>query len=370
MNRILDYLKKRAKVEAAYVHSLDKLNKSFALPKPKKSSKKDAEPAASEMRPMLRLWELFMERMEESVNVQRTFADQLERNLSENLRDFKKNFEGERHDWFVEYKKRYEDLKKSYGSFEMAVSNRETIMKKVDQAKQKYADVDSSKKYTKLEVERARDEYNSRLHKFNEIVEELEAIVEAVSEKEEVFFSTYVPSAFDLLEALETRRIEFTAGKIVDIVQSQKYHEDQKSLVMETATSLIREIKASDEISYIVERNKSNPPTEKPCIKNHAAVLGASRHLVRNPSKPGSNVRKSPGRSTSRKIGLPLTDDDIFKCPPEKLRRRAEKRIMEIEEEIAQIEKQRKGIESLFNTYSVNPKFGDLQTRLDAEKEM
>lgn len=65
-----------------------------------------------------------------------------------------------------------------------------------------------------------------------------------------------------------------------------------------------------------------------------------------------------------------MTDDDIFHAPPNKLQKRANRRLSELNSAIEEIKKQLDGLEKLYATYSAQPKFSDMKNKIEVENQI
>ncbi|KAI3634399.1 hypothetical protein MIR68_008003 [Amoeboaphelidium protococcarum] len=372
MNKLQDFMKKRAVIESEYAKAISKLvetsKDSLVIPTSipmtsaptttgdnskkvkKQESKINAVYAASNdttIPTLLKSWATIMEQTEQTSKVHQAAANYIENDLINALKNQVKNFDNDRKSKLNEVKNLRAEFGKVMDSLGKTKKNYETACKVADDARIAMEKASRSMTVTKAQEDRLRDEASSKAKKAEEADEEFQKVLAITNSKQSQFYEKDLPKVLDGMQSIDEAGIDFLKdmeSKYVSYLVGTQLPDLTKSY--NKMTESVNAVDKSADSEIFINKNKSNAPL---------------------PEKiPYENIwEKLNGQKKKN-------EDDMLleSMSPEKAYKKAQAKVKELQKELDQAESKRSGIEVLAEAYLTTPQLADSKTLMDINNQL
>ncbi|KAI9199592.1 uncharacterized protein BJ171DRAFT_518017 [Polychytrium aggregatum] len=365
MDRIYEFMKKRAELEMDYAKGLQKLAKSYRDDPSKKMTGIQKMVQASSV---MQSWNLLLNEVESLGNCHQSVADQIETDIRRPMKQQSKDIERFTKESFDEIRKMYSELKKQVELMEKQREKYEKSVKDMDSVRASYEkaqkDVLTTKNQDKLvkEVERLRVEAERKAVSARDALEAYKKCIAETNQKKNSHFTVDVPKTLDAMQQYdEQQRIAFTRTmfqKLSGLVRGSLPSIQGGLDLMEKTFATIDPKYDSDLVIKMLKTTQT-PPDD--------FVFEGKVDVGTCLQPKNDDALKSPTKSGDK---LEETEDEIVALPTKKGKKKAIDRLKSLEKEIADYDRKRTGVESLMGACRVLVDDHQVQSQKDLEAQL
>ncbi|XP_074976749.1 formin-binding protein 1 isoform X22 [Caretta caretta] len=292
--------------------------------------------------------------------------------ITAELTRFVQELKQERKSHFHDGRKAQQNIETFWKQLEASKRRFERDCKEADRAQQYFEKMDADINVTKADVEKARQQAQTRHQMAEDSKGEYSSILQKFNHEQREHYHTHIPNIFQKIQEMEERRI-------VRIGECMKtYAEVDRQVIPIIGKCLDGITKAAESIDHkndsqlVIEAFKSGfePPGDidfedftQPMKRTVSeSSLSNSRWDGKSEPKPGS---KSKGKLwpfiKKNKLSLKLGGgpEDFSNLPPEQRRKKLQQKVDELNKDIQKEMDQRDALTKMKDVYIKNPQMGD-----------
>ncbi|XP_057575826.1 formin-binding protein 1 isoform X10 [Hippopotamus amphibius kiboko] len=392
LEKYIKFVKERTEIELSYAKQLRNLSKKY---QPKKNSKEEEEYRYTACKAFLST----LNEMNDYAGQHEVISENMTSQITMELARYVQELKQERKSHFHDGRKAQQHIETCWKQLESTKRRFERDCKEADRAQQYFEKMDADINVTKADVEKARQQAQTRHQMAEDSKGEYSSILQKFNHEQHEYYHTHIPNIFQKIQEMEERRI-------VRIGESVKtYAELDRQVIPIIGKCLDGIVKAAESIDpkndsqLVIEAYKSGfePPGDiefedytqpmKRTVSDNS--LSNSRGEGKSELKFGGKSKgklwpfikknKSPKQQKeplshrfnefmtskpkihcfrSLKRGG-ATPEDFSNLPPEQRRKKLQQRVDELNKEIQKEMDQRDAITKMKDVYLKNPQMGD-----------
>nr|XP_048678997.1 formin-binding protein 1 isoform X17 [Caretta caretta] len=392
LEKYIKFVKERTEIEISYAKQLRNLSKKY---QPKKNSKEEEEYKYTSCKAFLAT----LNEMNDYAGQHEVVSENMTSQITAELTRFVQELKQERKSHFHDGRKAQQNIETFWKQLEASKRRFERDCKEADRAQQYFEKMDADINVTKADVEKARQQAQTRHQMAEDSKGEYSSILQKFNHEQREHYHTHIPNIFQKIQEMEERRI-------VRIGECMKtYAEVDRQVIPIIGKCLDGITKAAESIDHkndsqlVIEAFKSGfePPGDidfedftQPMKRTVSeSSLSNSRWDGKSEPKPGSKSKgklwpfikknKSPKqqkeplshrfnefmtskpkihcfRSLKRGGGGP---EDFSNLPPEQRRKKLQQKVDELNKDIQKEMDQRDALTKMKDVYIKNPQMGD-----------
>ncbi|XP_057575825.1 formin-binding protein 1 isoform X9 [Hippopotamus amphibius kiboko] len=397
LEKYIKFVKERTEIELSYAKQLRNLSKKY---QPKKNSKEEEEYRYTACKAFLST----LNEMNDYAGQHEVISENMTSQITMELARYVQELKQERKSHFHDGRKAQQHIETCWKQLESTKRRFERDCKEADRAQQYFEKMDADINVTKADVEKARQQAQTRHQMAEDSKGEYSSILQKFNHEQHEYYHTHIPNIFQKIQEMEERRI-------VRIGESVKtYAELDRQVIPIIGKCLDGIVKAAESIDpkndsqLVIEAYKSGfePPGDIefedytqpmkrtvsdnslsnsrgegkselkfggkskgklwPFIKKNKSPKQQKEPLSHRfnefmTSKPKIHCFRSLKRGLSLKLGA--TPEDFSNLPPEQRRKKLQQRVDELNKEIQKEMDQRDAITKMKDVYLKNPQMGD-----------
>nr|XP_048678995.1 formin-binding protein 1 isoform X15 [Caretta caretta] len=397
LEKYIKFVKERTEIEISYAKQLRNLSKKY---QPKKNSKEEEEYKYTSCKAFLAT----LNEMNDYAGQHEVVSENMTSQITAELTRFVQELKQERKSHFHDGRKAQQNIETFWKQLEASKRRFERDCKEADRAQQYFEKMDADINVTKADVEKARQQAQTRHQMAEDSKGEYSSILQKFNHEQREHYHTHIPNIFQKIQEMEERRI-------VRIGECMKtYAEVDRQVIPIIGKCLDGITKAAESIDHkndsqlVIEAFKSGfePPGDidfedftQPMKRTVSeSSLSNSRWDGKSEPKPGSKSKgklwpfikknKSPKqqkeplshrfnefmtskpkihcfRSLKRGLSLKLGGgpEDFSNLPPEQRRKKLQQKVDELNKDIQKEMDQRDALTKMKDVYIKNPQMGD-----------
>nr|XP_048678991.1 formin-binding protein 1 isoform X14 [Caretta caretta] len=409
LEKYIKFVKERTEIEISYAKQLRNLSKKY---QPKKNSKEEEEYKYTSCKAFLAT----LNEMNDYAGQHEVVSENMTSQITAELTRFVQELKQERKSHFHDGRKAQQNIETFWKQLEASKRRFERDCKEADRAQQYFEKMDADINVTKADVEKARQQAQTRHQMAEDSKGEYSSILQKFNHEQREHYHTHIPNIFQKIQEMEERRI-------VRIGECMKtYAEVDRQVIPIIGKCLDGITKAAESIDHkndsqlVIEAFKSGfePPGDidfedftQPMKRTVSeSSLSNSRWDGKSEPKPGSKSKgklwpfikknKSPKqqkeplshrfnefmtskpkihcfRSLKRGLSLKLITlntqvwnliegggpEDFSNLPPEQRRKKLQQKVDELNKDIQKEMDQRDALTKMKDVYIKNPQMGD-----------
>ncbi|CAM4665763.1 unnamed protein product [Caretta caretta] len=360
LEKYIKFVKERTEIEISYAKQLRNLSKKY---QPKKNSKEEEEYKYTSCKAFLAT----LNEMNDYAGQHEVVSENMTSQITAELTRFVQELKQERKSHFHDGRKAQQNIETFWKQLEASKRRFERDCKEADRAQQYFEKMDADINVTKADVEKARQQAQTRHQMAEDSKGEYSSILQKFNHEQREHYHTHIPNIFQKIQEMEERRI-------VRIGECMKtYAEVDRQVIPIIGKCLDGITKAAESIDHkndsqlVIEAFKSGfePPGDidfedftQPMKRTVSeSSLSNSRWDGKSEPKPGS---KSKGKLwpfiKKNKGGGP---EDFSNLPPEQRRKKLQQKVDELNKDIQKEMDQRDALTKMKDVYIKNPQMGD-----------
>ncbi|XP_027822101.1 formin-binding protein 1 isoform X15 [Ovis aries] len=370
LEKYIKFVKERTEIELSYAKQLRNLSKKY---QPKKNSKEEEEYRYTACKAFLAT----LNEMNDYAGQHEVISENMTSQIIAELVRYVQELKQERKSHFHDGRKAQQHIETCWKQLESCKRRFERDCKEADRAQQYFEKMDADINVTKADVEKARQQAQTRHQMAEESKTDYSSILQKFNHEQHEYYHTHIPNIFQKIQEMEERRI-------VRIGESVKtYAELDRQVIPIIGKCLDGIVKAAESIDpkndsqLVVEAYKSGfePPGDIE-FEDYTQPMKrtVSDNSLSNSRGEGKSELKFGGKSKGKlwpfikknKLSLKLgaTPEDFSNLPPEQRRKKLQQKVDELNKEIQKEMDQRDAITKMKDVYLKNPQMGD-PTSLD-----
>ncbi|XP_077691717.1 formin-binding protein 1 isoform X16 [Eretmochelys imbricata] len=392
LEKYIKFVKERTEIEISYAKQLRNLSKKY---QPKKNSKEEEEYKYTSCKAFLAT----LNEMNDYAGQHEVVSENMTSQITAELTRFVQELKQERKSHFHDGRKAQQNIETFWKQLEASKRRFERDCKEADRAQQYFEKMDADINVTKADVEKARQQAQTRHQMAEDSKGEYSSILQKFNHEQREHYHTHIPNIFQKIQEMEERRI-------VRIGECMKtYAEVDRQVIpiigkcLDGITKAAESIDQKNDSQLVIEAFKSGfePPGDidfedftQPMKRTVSeSSLSNSRWDGKSEPKPGSKSKgklwpfikknKSPKqqkeplshrfnefmtskpkihcfRSLKRGGGGP---EDFSNLPPEQRRKKLQQKVDELNKDIQKEMDQRDALTKMKDVYIKNPQMGD-----------
>nr|XP_048678998.1 formin-binding protein 1 isoform X18 [Caretta caretta] len=377
LEKYIKFVKERTEIEISYAKQLRNLSKKY---QPKKNSKEEEEYKYTSCKAFLAT----LNEMNDYAGQHEVVSENMTSQITAELTRFVQELKQERKSHFHDGRKAQQNIETFWKQLEASKRRFERDCKEADRAQQYFEKMDADINVTKADVEKARQQAQTRHQMAEDSKGEYSSILQKFNHEQREHYHTHIPNIFQKIQEMEERRI-------VRIGECMKtYAEVDRQVIPIIGKCLDGITKAAESIDHkndsqlVIEAFKSGfePPGDidfedftQPMKRTVSeSSLSNSRWDGKSEPKPGS---KSKGKLwpfiKKNKLSLKLITlntqvwnliegggpEDFSNLPPEQRRKKLQQKVDELNKDIQKEMDQRDALTKMKDVYIKNPQMGD-----------
>nr|XP_048679001.1 formin-binding protein 1 isoform X21 [Caretta caretta] len=365
LEKYIKFVKERTEIEISYAKQLRNLSKKY---QPKKNSKEEEEYKYTSCKAFLAT----LNEMNDYAGQHEVVSENMTSQITAELTRFVQELKQERKSHFHDGRKAQQNIETFWKQLEASKRRFERDCKEADRAQQYFEKMDADINVTKADVEKARQQAQTRHQMAEDSKGEYSSILQKFNHEQREHYHTHIPNIFQKIQEMEERRI-------VRIGECMKtYAEVDRQVIPIIGKCLDGITKAAESIDHkndsqlVIEAFKSGfePPGDidfedftQPMKRTVSeSSLSNSRWDGKSEPKPGS---KSKGKLwpfiKKNKLSLKLGGgpEDFSNLPPEQRRKKLQQKVDELNKDIQKEMDQRDALTKMKDVYIKNPQMGD-----------
>ncbi|XP_077691713.1 formin-binding protein 1 isoform X13 [Eretmochelys imbricata] len=397
LEKYIKFVKERTEIEISYAKQLRNLSKKY---QPKKNSKEEEEYKYTSCKAFLAT----LNEMNDYAGQHEVVSENMTSQITAELTRFVQELKQERKSHFHDGRKAQQNIETFWKQLEASKRRFERDCKEADRAQQYFEKMDADINVTKADVEKARQQAQTRHQMAEDSKGEYSSILQKFNHEQREHYHTHIPNIFQKIQEMEERRI-------VRIGECMKtYAEVDRQVIpiigkcLDGITKAAESIDQKNDSQLVIEAFKSGfePPGDidfedftQPMKRTVSeSSLSNSRWDGKSEPKPGSKSKgklwpfikknKSPKqqkeplshrfnefmtskpkihcfRSLKRGLSLKLGGgpEDFSNLPPEQRRKKLQQKVDELNKDIQKEMDQRDALTKMKDVYIKNPQMGD-----------
>ncbi|XP_073169891.1 formin-binding protein 1 isoform X9 [Lepidochelys kempii] len=360
LEKYIKFVKERTEIEISYAKQLRNLSKKY---QPKKNSKEEEEYKYTSCKAFLAT----LNEMNDYAGQHEVVSENMTSQITAELTRFVQELKQERKSHFHDGRKAQQNIETFWKQLEASKRRFERDCKEADRAQQYFEKMDADINVTKADVEKARQQAQTRHQMAEDSKGEYSSILQKFNHEQREHYHTHIPNIFQKIQEMEERRI-------VRIGECMKtYAEVDRQVIpiigkcLDGITKAAESIDQKNDSQLVIEAFKSGfePPGDidfedftQPMKRTVSeSSLSNSRWDGKSEPKPGS---KSKGKLwpfiKKNKGGGP---EDFSNLPPEQRRKKLQQKVDELNKDIQKEMDQRDALTKMKDVYIKNPQMGD-----------
>ncbi|XP_057575828.1 formin-binding protein 1 isoform X12 [Hippopotamus amphibius kiboko] len=365
LEKYIKFVKERTEIELSYAKQLRNLSKKY---QPKKNSKEEEEYRYTACKAFLST----LNEMNDYAGQHEVISENMTSQITMELARYVQELKQERKSHFHDGRKAQQHIETCWKQLESTKRRFERDCKEADRAQQYFEKMDADINVTKADVEKARQQAQTRHQMAEDSKGEYSSILQKFNHEQHEYYHTHIPNIFQKIQEMEERRI-------VRIGESVKtYAELDRQVIPIIGKCLDGIVKAAESIDpkndsqLVIEAYKSGfePPGDIE-FEDYTQPMKrtVSDNSLSNSRGEGKSELKFGGKSKGKlwpfikknKLSLKLgaTPEDFSNLPPEQRRKKLQQRVDELNKEIQKEMDQRDAITKMKDVYLKNPQMGD-----------
>ncbi|XP_027822103.1 formin-binding protein 1 isoform X17 [Ovis aries] len=365
LEKYIKFVKERTEIELSYAKQLRNLSKKY---QPKKNSKEEEEYRYTACKAFLAT----LNEMNDYAGQHEVISENMTSQIIAELVRYVQELKQERKSHFHDGRKAQQHIETCWKQLESCKRRFERDCKEADRAQQYFEKMDADINVTKADVEKARQQAQTRHQMAEESKTDYSSILQKFNHEQHEYYHTHIPNIFQKIQEMEERRI-------VRIGESVKtYAELDRQVIPIIGKCLDGIVKAAESIDpkndsqLVVEAYKSGfePPGDIE-FEDYTQPMKrtVSDNSLSNSRGEGKSELKFGGKSKGKlwpfiKKNKGATPEDFSNLPPEQRRKKLQQKVDELNKEIQKEMDQRDAITKMKDVYLKNPQMGD-PTSLD-----
>lgn len=382
LERYNEFVKERCKVEAAYAKELKRLIKSYQ-PK-KKEDDEEGFTCVQSFNEMLKEMNSIASQHEEVV-------DGLQQGIMKSLQAVAAELRVERKKNLEEAKRLQAQLEAQHAGLLKAKKKYEASFKDSEKAEEAYRRADDDINLSRAEVEKARLNSIQKSQICSNCKVEYASVLEKTNQFQRDYFGRALPQVYDQLQQLDEKRCAAFKQQLLANARCTKAVLPIVSSCLDSIVTAAENVQPSADTKAVIEKHKSgfNHPGDVPFEDlggeggsgpaPPAAVTGAGNGSNETPAKASngstgvnsgkaSTLRATSGDKKRDRAGLsrifnkPKPDEpreDFGHLPPQQQKKQLQKKIKELQHQLAKENNEREGMLKMLDVYKGNPHLGD-----------
>ncbi|XP_043386157.1 formin-binding protein 1 isoform X16 [Chelonia mydas] len=372
LEKYIKFVKERTEIEISYAKQLRNLSKKY---QPKKNSKEEEEYKYTSCKAFLAT----LNEMNDYAGQHEVVSENMTSQITAELTRFVQELKQERKSHFHDGRKAQQNIETFWKQLEASKRRFERDCKEADRAQQYFEKMDADINVTKADVEKARQQAQTRHQMAEDSKGEYSSILQKFNHEQREHYHTHIPNIFQKIQEMEERRI-------VRIGECMKtYAEVDRQVIpiigkcLDGITKAAESIDQKNDSQLVIEAFKSGfePPGDidfedftQPMKRTVSeSSLSNSRWDGKSEPKPGS---KSKGKLwpfiKKNKITLNTQvwnliegggPEDFSNLPPEQRRKKLQQKVDELNKDIQKEMDQRDALTKMKDVYIKNPQMGD-----------
>ncbi|XP_037735265.2 formin-binding protein 1 isoform X15 [Chelonia mydas] len=377
LEKYIKFVKERTEIEISYAKQLRNLSKKY---QPKKNSKEEEEYKYTSCKAFLAT----LNEMNDYAGQHEVVSENMTSQITAELTRFVQELKQERKSHFHDGRKAQQNIETFWKQLEASKRRFERDCKEADRAQQYFEKMDADINVTKADVEKARQQAQTRHQMAEDSKGEYSSILQKFNHEQREHYHTHIPNIFQKIQEMEERRI-------VRIGECMKtYAEVDRQVIpiigkcLDGITKAAESIDQKNDSQLVIEAFKSGfePPGDidfedftQPMKRTVSeSSLSNSRWDGKSEPKPGS---KSKGKLwpfiKKNKLSLKLITlntqvwnliegggpEDFSNLPPEQRRKKLQQKVDELNKDIQKEMDQRDALTKMKDVYIKNPQMGD-----------
>ncbi|XP_043386158.1 formin-binding protein 1 isoform X18 [Chelonia mydas] len=365
LEKYIKFVKERTEIEISYAKQLRNLSKKY---QPKKNSKEEEEYKYTSCKAFLAT----LNEMNDYAGQHEVVSENMTSQITAELTRFVQELKQERKSHFHDGRKAQQNIETFWKQLEASKRRFERDCKEADRAQQYFEKMDADINVTKADVEKARQQAQTRHQMAEDSKGEYSSILQKFNHEQREHYHTHIPNIFQKIQEMEERRI-------VRIGECMKtYAEVDRQVIpiigkcLDGITKAAESIDQKNDSQLVIEAFKSGfePPGDidfedftQPMKRTVSeSSLSNSRWDGKSEPKPGS---KSKGKLwpfiKKNKLSLKLGGgpEDFSNLPPEQRRKKLQQKVDELNKDIQKEMDQRDALTKMKDVYIKNPQMGD-----------
>ncbi|XP_017911465.1 PREDICTED: formin-binding protein 1 isoform X9 [Capra hircus] len=365
LEKYIKFVKERTEIELSYAKQLRNLSKKY---QPKKNSKEEEEYRYTACKAFLAT----LNEMNDYAGQHEVISENMTSQIIAELVRYVQELKQERKSHFHDGRKAQQHIETCWKQLESCKRRFERDCKEADRAQQYFEKMDADINVTKADVEKARQQAQTRHQMAEESKTDYSSILQKFNHEQHEYYHTHIPNIFQKIQEMEERRI-------VRIGESVKtYAELDRQVIPIIGKCLDGIVKAAESIDpkndsqLVVEAYKSGfePPGDIE-FEDYTQPMKrtVSDNSLSNSRGEGKSELKFGGKSKGKlwpfikknKLSLKLgaTPEDFSNLPPEQRRKKLQQKVDELNKEIQKEMDQRDAITKMKDVYVKTPQMGD-----------
>ncbi|XP_057575831.1 formin-binding protein 1 isoform X15 [Hippopotamus amphibius kiboko] len=360
LEKYIKFVKERTEIELSYAKQLRNLSKKY---QPKKNSKEEEEYRYTACKAFLST----LNEMNDYAGQHEVISENMTSQITMELARYVQELKQERKSHFHDGRKAQQHIETCWKQLESTKRRFERDCKEADRAQQYFEKMDADINVTKADVEKARQQAQTRHQMAEDSKGEYSSILQKFNHEQHEYYHTHIPNIFQKIQEMEERRI-------VRIGESVKtYAELDRQVIPIIGKCLDGIVKAAESIDpkndsqLVIEAYKSGfePPGDIE-FEDYTQPMKrtVSDNSLSNSRGEGKSELKFGGKSKGKlwpfiKKNKGATPEDFSNLPPEQRRKKLQQRVDELNKEIQKEMDQRDAITKMKDVYLKNPQMGD-----------
>ncbi|XP_017911468.1 PREDICTED: formin-binding protein 1 isoform X12 [Capra hircus] len=360
LEKYIKFVKERTEIELSYAKQLRNLSKKY---QPKKNSKEEEEYRYTACKAFLAT----LNEMNDYAGQHEVISENMTSQIIAELVRYVQELKQERKSHFHDGRKAQQHIETCWKQLESCKRRFERDCKEADRAQQYFEKMDADINVTKADVEKARQQAQTRHQMAEESKTDYSSILQKFNHEQHEYYHTHIPNIFQKIQEMEERRI-------VRIGESVKtYAELDRQVIPIIGKCLDGIVKAAESIDpkndsqLVVEAYKSGfePPGDIE-FEDYTQPMKrtVSDNSLSNSRGEGKSELKFGGKSKGKlwpfiKKNKGATPEDFSNLPPEQRRKKLQQKVDELNKEIQKEMDQRDAITKMKDVYVKTPQMGD-----------
>lgn len=357
--KYMKFVQERSAIEQEYAKKLRRLVKSY-MPK-----KKDDE---SSMFSTNKAFHSQLSEMNDIAGQHELVAENFLKNIAKTLHTFINELRAEKKKAYQEGKHLQSVLDAQERVLEQTKKRFEKEWKESERAYAFFQKLDTDPNVTKAEVDKARQASTAKKDSVESCKADYASALTKFNTDQQNHYQSQMPKVFENIRDMDERRIKKTSEVMVEF---SKYDSDVKPIINKCLEGMKQAAEAVDanlDASLVVEKYKSGflPPNDKEFEDYTSPQYGQSAgedHA--NSPRNSMNVSKAANKKGLSWLfgGKKVVESaDYSHLPPEQRKKKLQKHIDELRQNLAKETDGRNGIMKMKDVYVQNPSLGDAST--------
>lgn len=359
LDKYSHFLKERCSIETRYASDLKRLVRNY---QPKKKEEDDYQYTwAKSFLDMLK-------ELHDLAGQHEVIAENIQGQLVQEAQKLVQDMKNERRKYLGDGSKVNDQLKKSLSALEKAKDKYERAFKDSEKATDAYLKAEKDINLSRAEVSKARGYSDGKQQEADKAKNEYASQLQTTNQQQNEFYNTQMPQVFQQFQDLDEKRI----NKIKSMIQESARIEQNVLPIIKTCIE--GTLKASDNIDtsvdskLVIDRYKSGftKPPDIPFEDLSNGKTNSQNNLNINPDRgtlKGGTIGKKKDRAGLFNIFSKNKPDeqqeDFSNLPPSQQKKKLQKKLDDLNRDIAHETAEREGMLKMQEVYRQNPALGD-----------